>query len=159
EMAGGICPPEYIRYRIDDHIEDVFNLLGCLGHKRTIYLPDVIFEHQNAVERAGGPPEYHSLPDILALDAPRFLALIPDRQPLVLELLEHIEGPLDRKRVEAARHRLQQINDPFALRRPLRLIVETDVPLGRRVLRRVAGAARQVAAVWRRALACYREKG
>ena len=159
ELAGGNCPPDYIRYRIDDHIEDVFNLLGCLGHKRTIYLPDVIFEHQNAVERAGGPPEYHSLPDLLALDAPRFLALFPDRKRLVLRLLEHIEGSLDERQVEAACHRLQQIIDPFALRRPGRLIVETDVPLAHRVLRHIARTARRIAALWRRALTCYREKG
>src|SRR6266545_4674763 len=25
ELIGGICPTEYERYRIDDHIEDVFN--------------------------------------------------------------------------------------------------------------------------------------
>jgi len=159
ELAGGICPPEYIRYRIDDHIEDLFNLLGHLGQKRTIYLPDVVFEHQNAVQRAGGPPEYHSIPNILALDAPRFLALFPDRQRLALELLEHIEGPLGPERAEAARYRLRQIKDPFTLRGPGRLIVETDVSRGRRVLRCLARLGRQIAAEWRRALTCYREKG
>jgi len=159
ELAGGICPPEYIRYRIDDHIEDIFNLLGHLGHKRTIYLPDVVFEHQNAVQHAGGPAEYHSLPDILALDAPRFLALFPDRKRLALELLERIEGPLGPDRAEAARNSLRQLEDPFALRRPGRLIVETDVPIGRRVLRRLARLGREVAAVWGRALTCYRQKG
>src|SRR5207249_11524721 len=28
ELAGGICPRGYARYRIDDHIVNVFNLLG-----------------------------------------------------------------------------------------------------------------------------------
>src|SRR5271165_4387469 len=46
ELAGGICPQSYQRYRIDDHIEDVFNLLGVLGERRTVYLPDVVFEHR-----------------------------------------------------------------------------------------------------------------
>ena len=31
EMAGGICPEDYARYRIDDHIYNVFNLLAVLG--------------------------------------------------------------------------------------------------------------------------------
>src|SRR5262249_38893742 len=39
ELAGGICPCDYVRYRIDDHIEDVFNLLGVLGPRRSLYLP------------------------------------------------------------------------------------------------------------------------
>ena len=43
----GICPSQYRRYRIDDHIYDVYNLLARLGHKRIVYLPDVIFEHTN----------------------------------------------------------------------------------------------------------------
>src|SRR5262245_7732479 len=75
ELAGGVCPVEYRRYRIDDHIEDVFNLLAFLGLKRTFYLPDVIFEHLNAVPVPGAAPEYHSIPEVLALDAPLFLAL------------------------------------------------------------------------------------
>src|SRR5262249_48089018 len=78
ELAGGICPTEYVRYRIDDHIEDVFNLLGRIGHRRTIYLPDVVFEHRNSETRPEGHAEYHSVPDILAVDATRFLALFSE---------------------------------------------------------------------------------
>ena len=77
ERAGGICPPEYIRYRIDDHIEDVFNLLAVLGRRRTVYLPDVVFQHYNLIERPEGDRVYASDPAVLALDAPRFAALFP----------------------------------------------------------------------------------
>lgn len=43
----GLCPMEYRRYKINDHIYDIYNLLAYLGHKRIVYLPDVIFEHEN----------------------------------------------------------------------------------------------------------------
>lgn len=36
ELAGGICPADYRRYRIDDHIEDVFNMLAVLGVRRSV---------------------------------------------------------------------------------------------------------------------------
>ena len=47
ELAGGICPADYVRYRIDDHIYNVFNLLAHLNERRILYLPDVVFEHRN----------------------------------------------------------------------------------------------------------------
>src|SRR5437763_17033405 len=85
ELVGGICPREYVRYRIDDHIGDLFNLLAMLGERRTFYLPDVVFEHLNcqAAPRSGragsviqrrAPRDrvYHSDPAVLAGDAHRF---------------------------------------------------------------------------------------
>jgi glycosyltransferase involved in cell wall biosynthesis len=50
ELAHGICPSVYLRYRIDDHIHNVFDLLTLLGQRRRIFLPDVIFEHRNFVD-------------------------------------------------------------------------------------------------------------
>jgi len=50
--AIGLCPDVYQRYRIDDHIYDTYSLLAFLGHKRIIYLPDVIFEHDNHEQQA-----------------------------------------------------------------------------------------------------------
>lgn len=43
----GVCPVEYKRYRIDDHIYDTYRHLAYLGHRRIVYLPEVIFEHDN----------------------------------------------------------------------------------------------------------------
>jgi hypothetical protein len=148
KMAGGICPREYIRYRIDDHIEDVFNLLASLGHRRTIYLPDVVFEHVNFVQMPSGVKEYHSEPDMLALDAPRFLDLFAARKELALSLLSRIEGEVRPEH----RRLLDSISDPFALRVPSRLRVETDVPLYRRFLRFVVRT-------WEQGRACYHHKG
>lgn len=45
----GICPAEYMKYRIDDHIYDTYNILAYLGHRRIVYLPEVVFEHDNRV--------------------------------------------------------------------------------------------------------------
>jgi glycosyltransferase involved in cell wall biosynthesis len=159
ELAGGICPETYLRYRIDDHIEDVFNLLGRLGQKRTIYLPDVVFEHRNAVEQPGGHAEYHSIPEVLARDAPRFLELFGARKQLAVRLLEHIEGRLAPARVEEVRRTLAGIADPFSLRVRSRLRIETDVPAGRRALRFLRRQAEGMRLAWRRGLACYRDRG
>jgi hypothetical protein len=152
-LAGGICPADYVRYRIDDHIEDLFNLLAFLGHRRTIYLPDVVFEHFNAVAVADGRAEYHSVPDILALDAPRFLAHFEDRKECVLRLLEHIEGPRRAREHVAWRRRLAALEDPFALRVPGRLQIESDLPAWRILLRALGRQARQTFALGRRAFA------
>jgi hypothetical protein len=156
DLAGGICPAQYIRYRIDDHIEDVFNLLALLGQRRTIYLPDVVFEHLNAVEIPEGPREYHSEPRILALDAPRFLALFPARKELALKLLGHIEKGSSPERTEARRRLLAAIEDPFSLRLPSRLRIEHDASLLHRLLR---GAGRQIGLTWKRVRRCWQQKG
>ena len=118
DMAGGICPAEYVRYRIDDHIEDVFNLLNLLGERRTVYLPDVVFKHRNTVARPEGDRVYASDPAILALDAPRFDALLPARKELALRLLEAIGGASD-----DFRRVLDGVSDSLALRTPGRQLV------------------------------------
>lgn len=118
ELAGSICPREYVRYRIDDHIEDAFNLLAAVGVRRTVYLPDVVFEHANAVVHPTAGRVYESDPAILAVDAPRFDALFPERKELALRVLAAIGGD-----VTAARRHFEAIHDPFALRTPGRQIV------------------------------------
>jgi hypothetical protein len=151
-LVGGICPADYVRYRIDDHIEDHFNLLAILGHRRSIYLPDVVFEHLNAVQLEDRPAEYHSLPDILALDAPRFLAHFPQRKECVLRLLEHIEGPRARQRSGERRRKLAALEDPFALRVPGRSCIESDLPAWRILLRALSRRARQALTIGRKGM-------
>jgi hypothetical protein len=158
ELAGGLCPREYVRYRIDDHIEDVFNLLAFLGERRTIYLPDVVFEHFNFVESEHAPREYHSDPGILALDAPRFLEMLPARKELALALLGRI-GKRSPRELAEARGRLGRIEDPFSLRIRGRQRVETDVPLGARLVRFARQQGALAAATWRRGAECFRVKG
>lgn len=116
ELAGGICPTAYRRYRIDDHIEDVFNLLAAMGERRTVYLPDVVFEHMNTVEHPTAGRVYMSDPAILAQDAPLFDALLPVRKELALRALDFIEGGSDPAAVAARREQLSDVTDSFALR-------------------------------------------
>jgi len=120
ELAGEICPTDYRRYRIDDHIEDVFNLLAVLGERRTVYLPDVVFEHRNAVVHPTAGRVYQSDPTILAEDAPRFDAHFPARKELALRVMAAIGGRGD---PAAWRDRLSCVSDPFALRTPGRQYV------------------------------------
>lgn len=142
ELGGGVCPPEYRRYRIDDHVEDVFNLLAALGEKRTIYLPDVVFEHTNGVQVAEGVREYHADPAILALDAPLYEALFPRRKQLALRLLAHIH----KERLKEGERLLDAIDDSFSLRQPGRFRNASDhLPPKRGLLNRL--------------MACYRERG
>jgi hypothetical protein len=134
ELVGGICPLDYIRYRIDDHIEDLFNLLWVLGERRTIYLPDVHFEHFRYVEEAEGNRQYILNEKTLALDAERFLSLLPERKRLALELKQYLASPATLEEKLAWSARLEQVHDPFSLRVPERLRVERETPnLRRRV--------------------------
>ncbi len=128
EMAGGICPREYVRYRIDDHIGDVFNLLGLLGERRIVYIPDVIFEHFHFVEPQAGHRRYAYDEAIMSGDAPRFLRLGDSRKALAQRLLEHIEIRRARASKEVHRQILDEVTEPFDLRVPSRLRVGVGVP-------------------------------
>ena len=117
ELAGGICPREYRRYRIDDHIEDVFNLLAYAGVRRTVYLPEVVFEHTNAVEHAGGRV-YMADPEILARDAPTFDRLFPARKAFAQALLRVTDRGRDPGTTAARIGMLEDAPDSLALRTP-----------------------------------------
>ena len=151
ELIGGICPVAYRRYRIDDHIEDVFNLLAVLGHRRAAYLPDVIFEHLNAVQHPTAGLVYESEPNILAQDAPLFESLFPLRKELVLRVLDYIEGGSDPAVTADRRAVLDTITNPFALRTPGRQHV-----VRASWWKRAPGMA---ARAWTRGVACYRRGG
>jgi hypothetical protein len=161
ELAGGICPPEYLRYRIDDHIEDVFNLLAFLGERRTVYLPDVVFDHDNAVEHPEAGRIYLSDPDVLALDAPRFLALFDARKELALRLLDRIEAETPLTVLGARRRRLDSLTDPFVLRLPGRQRVERASWFRHAadLVRRPGRATAAAAAFCGRVHVCYAQKG
>ncbi len=114
EIVGGICSRAYRRYRIDDHIEDHFNLLAVLGERRIVYAPDIVFEHQNYVTNPHGVRQYFSEPATLALDAPLFDALFAERKEAALRLKAHIAGWAEI--LPRWRHALAQVSDPFSLR-------------------------------------------
>jgi cellulose synthase/poly-beta-1,6-N-acetylglucosamine synthase-like glycosyltransferase len=126
--------PGYRRYRIDDHVEDVFNILAAAGERRTVYLEDVVFEHHNGIDMPWGAREYHADPVGLAVDAPLFDELRPERLRLALELLA---------RIDASRRAAQVAAMPgsFALRVPGRQVgAERPRPLVARLWRRLVGA-------------------
>ncbi len=78
EEVGGICPTYYQRYGIDDHIFDTYNILAYLGHARVVYLPDVVFEHEN-YEQLG--PGHDEAKDKLFVTADRRV-YVPKRGPM-----------------------------------------------------------------------------
>jgi hypothetical protein len=149
ELAGGVCPPGYVRYRIDDHIEDVFNLLGVLGETRSVYLPGVVFEHLKHAEAPAGEQPYRPDEAIMALDAPRFETLFAERKRLALRLREHIAGGASAPQRDEWRRRLEQVPHSFALRVPGRQRVVPDP----RTLRG------RLAAGLERVRACVRQRG
>jgi glycosyltransferase involved in cell wall biosynthesis len=126
ELAGGICPADYVRYRIDDHIEDIFNLLWILGEPRTTYLPDVVFEHKCHAPSANGEKHYVLDEAALALDAARFLECFGERKELALRLKRRIAGQATAEEEQDWRARLERIQDPFSLRVSERLRVERE---------------------------------
>ena len=141
ELAGGICPPDYTRYRIDDHIHDVFKLLAILDEPRVVYLPEVIFEHDHFVTRSDGRREYLSDLKVLARDAPRFIGLLPERKALALKLKEHIEHHRGRTLSPEYRTRLDNFTPSFPPLPP------------------PTGLLPRLAASGQRAFRCWRNKG
>lgn len=119
ELCGEVCSTEYQRYRIDDHIEDVFNLLAVAGERRVVYLPDVVFEHDNATQHPEAGAVYLSDPTILAADAPRFEALLPRRKELARRVLVAIDGRSDPVKCAA----IDAVMDSFAIRTAGRQLV------------------------------------
>ena len=118
ELAGGICPSEYRRYRIDDHIYNVFNLLSVLGKNRILYLPDVRFEHNNFVRLAGGAIEYQPDPVIHRHDTDLFNGWLNTRKDLAVRLLDQLERHRCSERARVRRDRLEPITDSVSLRKP-----------------------------------------
>lgn len=117
ERMGGICPEGYRRYRIDDHIYNVFNLLSVLGHNRILYLPEVVFEHHH-ISVQGGGVEYQPNPAIHAIDTELFDRLLDDRKRLAVELAGVIDSRRSRDVARVRSEVLAPIKDSVSLRRP-----------------------------------------
>jgi hypothetical protein len=126
EIVGGISPPNYKRYRIDDHIFNIFNMLGVLGCRRIVYLPDVIFEHIHYVIGKDGQREYHPDYKIMESDARYFEEQLAQRKALVLKLMEYIYNYAKGENKLACEQILSQINDSFSIRRPEYLHVRVN---------------------------------
>ena len=118
DFAGGICPEGFLRYRIDDHIYNIFDLLGSLEQRRIVYLPDVVFEHLNRVLGASGINAYQPNEEIHKLDTILFQELQEGRAQLVGKLMSHILGLRVRANEGVWQRRVEVLSDWNGLRRP-----------------------------------------
>jgi hypothetical protein len=149
ELTGGLCPREYRRYRIDDHIEDHFNLLNLLGLRRTVFAPEVLFEHDNYTTSAGGRRQYFCDPLLLAPDAELYDRLFAQRKAAALRLMSHVTG---RPVSPRWRRKVERVSDPFALRTPdrQRILCEQGI---------IDAPSPAPPKLWTRAAKCLRDKG
>ncbi len=87
EIAGEYMSPDYARYRVDDHITNVFFLLQLIGIDRCIYLDEIVFEHMNYREEGGGRRIYgFKHPEIEKVDAEHFRRLLNRRKLIAIDL-------------------------------------------------------------------------
>ena len=121
ELAGGVCPEEYRRYRIDDHIYNVFNLLVHLGERRIQYLPEVLFEHHNYAASMAGERVYVPDAAMHEQDTALYLATFPARKELAARLKERIRAHRGATDGELYRTLLQRPLDPLLMRDPSHL--------------------------------------
>jgi glycosyltransferase involved in cell wall biosynthesis len=121
DLAGGICPEAYRRYRIDDHLYNVFDLLAILGEHRIQYLPDVLFEHHNYAANLAGQRVYEPDPGIHGEDTALYVAAFPQRKALAVRLKERIRarrGAAEPGQFSAV---LERPLDPLRMRDPAHL--------------------------------------
>jgi len=88
-LKYNLIEPCYERYRIDDHIEDIFLRLAALGENRIQYLPDIIVEHRN-ITWVNGVPEYHAEQHFLVKDAEKYNRLAANRQIVATNIFREI---------------------------------------------------------------------
>lgn len=115
ELAGGICPEGYRRYRIDDHIYNVFNLLALLGEFRIQYLPDVLFEHVNYAGTLAGRV-YVPDPALHERDTALYVASFAARKDLAAQLKARIRERRAAQETGVYRANLERPLDPLRMR-------------------------------------------
>ncbi|WP_330483809.1 glycosyltransferase [Tumidithrix elongata] len=129
----GICAPEYQRYRIDDHIYEIYNLLAYLGYKRIVYLPDVIFEHDNYALRESLDPQqklqsqvfkstdhkvYLPNQQIIDKDEQFFQSTFEQRKIDALKLINLIDSHRMHQQQIVHESLLRDLRDSFSYRKP-----------------------------------------
>lgn len=127
EAIGGDLA-RFRRYRIDDHLYDVFALLGLLGRERIHYLPGVVFEHEHIPGGEGTPhanvfqsPDrrtYFPSRDLVDEDEQTFVSLLPARMLAAARLAVRIDPALEEQALLSS---LSSIQDSREARRPLRV--------------------------------------
>ena len=123
----GICPVEYRKYRIDDHIHDTYQMLAYLGHRRILYLADVTFEHDSEVRshqtpclqvfKSGENEISVSKKEIIESDGHIFRDKLQERKQNALKLARLIDQTNFDKKRSAYGLLLNAIKDPYTYRR------------------------------------------
>lgn len=127
-LETGVCPPEYQRYRIDDHISDIYTILGhVLGHRRILYLSGVVFEHLNYDNQEQGEAShvfesedgkvYRPNQEIIGIDASFFDQKLEQRKADAATLAMLIDRLALEKKRGVYRRRLDTVRGPLAHRR------------------------------------------
>ena len=126
-LETGICPAEYRKYRIDDHIYDTYQMLAYLGHKRILYLADVIFEHDIKIRNRQIPAvqvfktgeNEVSIPnkEIIESDGRIFNEKLEERKQNALKLACLIDQTTVERKQSAYGLLLNAIKDPYSYRR------------------------------------------
>lgn len=91
EIMGGICPEGYKNLHIESHLFDIFNHLKHIGHKRIVYLNDVIFEHLHYVLGKSAHDKTYVKKDT-DFDDRLFISLADERRYTAMRLAKYIEG-------------------------------------------------------------------
>ncbi|MEW6376599.1 MAG: glycosyltransferase family A protein [Thermodesulfobacteriota bacterium] len=125
----GICPEEYRKYRIDDHIYDTYQMLAYLGHKRIVYLDKVVFEHDNKIRNQQTPASQSfksgeregeislSNKEIIESDGRIFNEKIEERKQNALTLARLIDQDFFERKPSIYRAFLNAIKDPYSYRK------------------------------------------
>ena len=124
-LAIGACQPDYQRYKIDDDIYAIYNMLAHLGHRRIVYLPEVIFEHENfeqlkrehrkqedSLYIAEDDKVYLPNPQFHEHDARTFEARIEGRKRDTIRLAELIDAEKSEARLRSYATALSEFRDP-----------------------------------------------
>ena len=91
ELMGGPCPAVYKSSYIDTHLLDIFAHLEHLGHKRRIYLPDMVIEHlHHLAGKAELDATYLNRPLSGEQSQALYLGLEPMRDRQIKALARHI---------------------------------------------------------------------
>ena len=97
DVAGQLCPREYLNLNIETHLRDVYRELAALGHDRVVYLGHVVFAHlHHSLGRS--EPDATSVKRDPAFDSRLFLSLADDRKVRARRLMRAIEGPRSAER-------------------------------------------------------------
>lgn len=92
-ITASLVDTRYNRYRIDDHIHHVFDILTEMGHDRHVYRPDIVFEHDHYAV-VNGKRVY--MPALMGVDASEdafaYISALDDRRNSALVLAYLIDS-------------------------------------------------------------------